>query len=303
MMDNSKKQKILYIAGYSRAGSTIVDMVLNSHPKVASAGELAFLHEDAENISLKCGCGEPYSECPIYGPWLSDFDMRKAKHVKQVEQRSNLKNLLDGRVPSEAASFYRTYANSLFDHLHSAHDAQVIVDGSKSARDAAGRPLALRDLAGRDVRVLHLTRDPRATMNSYLKTGSNWVLEGRRAARPLDSWRPIIGWTLANRVAQKVAAQFDDNRHLHLPFESFLADPAAALNAIGALIDLDLSYVASKVVSGAQFDAGHSVGGNRARLEPQRITLDIPVQPPLPSAYALGLNLIGGRIARQLGYD
>ncbi len=176
------------------------------------------------------------------------------------------------------------------------------MDSSKSAKYAAGRPLALSRIAGLDVRVLHLTRDPRAVLNSYIRTGSNWVLEGRRKPRPLDNWRPVLGWTLANRIAQRVGQQIGPGRYMHLRFEDFLADPKAALHRIGTFAELNTNEIARDILDGKPFVAGHNVGGNRTRLEPQKIALDSPVTTRLPAGYALGFYAVGRRTAMRLGY-
>jgi hypothetical protein len=153
-----------------------------------------------------------------------------------------------------------------------------------------------------NVRVLHLSRDPRATVRSYLDRGSNWVLEGHRKARPLESWRPIVGWTLANRLALQIGHEMGPDLYMRIRLEDVLADPAAALDKIGAFAGLDLGAVAEAVLGGQSFTAGHSVGGNRARATPQRIDLGLRPTEHLPAGHRLGLRLFGGRTARQLGY-
>jgi hypothetical protein len=215
--------RILYIAGYSRCGSTLVDMVLNSSVRIASTGELTYLHDEAAARARMCTCGAAYGDCARYGDWLATRPTGEGAMVRRVERRNALGKLLAGSVAAEDARAYRAYGQSLFRHIARQTGADIIVDSSKSARDAAGRPLALSRLAGLDVRILHLTRDPRQTVQSYVERGSNWVLEGHRAKGVLESWRPILGWVLANRIARRIGHEIGADRYMHLRFEDFLS--------------------------------------------------------------------------------
>ena len=296
------QNRVVYIAGYSRCGSTILDMMLNRSPEIVSAGELTYLQDDAPNPKRVCSCGQRYPDCDRYGGWLAGRPEGEAALVRRIESRAGFEDLVAGKIAQVDMDAYHAYANSLFDHLHETGAASVVVDGSKSAKDAAGRPLALARLAGRDVRILHLSRDPRSTVRSYIDRGSNWVLEGHRAPKPLESWRPILGWTLANKFAQRLGREMGADRYMHVRLEDVRADPATALGRIGAFIGVDLDPVAEAVLAGEPFVAGHNVGGNRTRLKPQKI--DLTQRPPdrLPAAHSLGLRLVGGQMTRQLGY-
>ena len=58
--------KILYIAGYGRSGSTLLDIVLGNHPENVGVGEVSFLLNDWANRSRRCSCGVPYQECEFW---------------------------------------------------------------------------------------------------------------------------------------------------------------------------------------------------------------------------------------------
>ncbi|KPQ17781.1 MAG: Sulfotransferase family [Rhodobacteraceae bacterium HLUCCO18] len=294
--------RILYIAGYSRSGSTLLDMALAGSGRIASTGELTYLQDDAALPDRRCTCGAAYGACCRYAGWLAARPANEADLVRGIERRGNLRRLLTGTVAAEEARAYRAYAQGLFGHIGAATGAEIVVDSSKSARDAAGRPLALSLLAGLDVRILHLTRDPRHTMQSYVTRGSNWVLEGHRAPRPFETWRPILGWTMANRIARRLGQEFGAERYLHLKFEDVLADPASAFGRIGTFAGIDLGDVIDHVEASRPFFAGHMVGGNRARLRPQTIRPDTGAPARLPRAHALCLNVVARPLAREFGY-
>jgi len=294
--------RILYIAGYSRSGSTLLDMALDSSGRIASTGELTYLQDDAAAPDRLCTCGAAYGSCSRYADWLARRPAGEGNQVRRIEHRGNLRRLLAGSVAAEEARAYSAYARSLFGHIGTATGAEIVVDSSKSARDAAGRPLALSLLAGLDVCILHLTRDPRHTVQSYVTRGSNWVLEGHRTRRPLETWRPILGWTMANRIARRLGREIGAERYLHLKFEDVLADPASALGRIGAFAGIDLGNAIEHVAASRAFVAGHMVGGNRARLRPQTIRPDTGAPVRLPQAHSLCLNVVARPLAKELGY-
>lgn len=301
-MSASHLPKILYIGGYSRCGSTMLDVVLGAHPKIASTGELTFLWDEFRRSDRTCTCGKTYAECEVYGAWLKSRSPTEAAAARRVEQRSNLTALKLGQVSEEDAAAYRAYAHSLYAHIRRETGARVVIDSSKSAAAAAGRALALRDLAGLDVRFLHLTRDPRATLQSYQTTGSNWVAEGLRSKGALDRLRPMFGWALANRIAAETRQTIGPEHAMHLRYEDLMADPGQALSRIGGLIETDLTDIASKIADGHAFTASHNVGGNRTRLEPLVVRAGPPKTPDLPKLWDLGLSAVTRGIARDLGY-
>lgn len=280
----------------------MLDMLLNGADAAVSTGELTYLHDDAACGHRSCACGAAYQTCTRYGGWLAHRPAGEGRMVRAVERRAALTQLLSGELPTETAAAYRAYATSLFAHLESETGATVIVDSSKSAKDAAGRPIALLRLAGLDVRVLHLTRNPHGTVRSYLDRGANWALEGHRPAKPLESWRPIVGWTRANGIATAIGRELGPGRYLHVRLEDILSNPRVHLARIAAFSGLDLEAVTQRALEGDQFVAGHNVGGNRARFKPQIINLTATDKTSLPFGHALGLRALGGRMSKQLGY-
>ena len=53
--------KVIFIASLSHSGSTLLDLMLNAHPEVASVGELKqlgrFARLEKPNRQLRCTCG------------------------------------------------------------------------------------------------------------------------------------------------------------------------------------------------------------------------------------------------------
>ena len=63
--------KVLYIAGWGRSGSTILDNVLGQVDGFFSAGELMFLWRRGLIEGRLCGCGRPLRDCDV---WMHILD-------------------------------------------------------------------------------------------------------------------------------------------------------------------------------------------------------------------------------------
>ena len=57
---------VLFIAGWGRSGSTLLDRMLGQVPGVFSAGELRDIWERGVREDRLCGCGQPFRECAVW---------------------------------------------------------------------------------------------------------------------------------------------------------------------------------------------------------------------------------------------
>src|SRR3982751_3117232 len=104
------KKKIVYIAGYSRSGSTILDIVLGSQQNVFGTGELAYLFDDWLLTERKCTCGEAYNCCDFWRNFQlpAGINFNKAiEIIRRVESRSSLSALINNKLPADLIEKYR----------------------------------------------------------------------------------------------------------------------------------------------------------------------------------------------------
>jgi hypothetical protein len=261
--------KILYIAGYGRCGSTILDIILSGHPEITGVGEVTFLLEDWANSSQHCSCGKTYQKCDF---WKDLFSNQRplpqiTELVRKIEKRSSVLRLLLGLISREDRQAYRAYQEKVLAHIVSQTGSSIVVDSSKSARSALGRFVALNKLAGQDVYVLHLVRDGFAVMESQIVTGDNWVLEGQAISNKWPALRTIYGWVMTNVWVPLLGRLIGLNRYMLLRYEDFIENPAVALQAIGQFCGFDAGGLIERINHDDYFNVGHMVGGNRVRLE------------------------------------
>jgi hypothetical protein len=261
--------KILYIAGYGRSGSTVLDIVLGNHSEITGVGEVTYLLDDYAGTRRQCSCGMPYTECNF---WKDLFPHGAPTSglpqlVRKMEKLSSLPGLLLSLITSKERDAYRAYQAKLFGHVVSQTGKSIVVDSSKSARRVATRFLALNRLGGHDVYILHLVRNGLATMESLTVTGSNWALEGCAQAPKWPGLRAAFGWVSTN-VWTSVLGRFGSpNRYMLLFYEDFVADPATALRKIGQFCGFDAEELIARINRKDYFQVGHKVGGNRVRLQ------------------------------------
>jgi len=65
----------LYICGAGHSGSTLLDMLLGSHSRIASLGEVINLPMDWATNN-RCTCGAPVRDCALWSAVARRFEQR-----------------------------------------------------------------------------------------------------------------------------------------------------------------------------------------------------------------------------------
>jgi hypothetical protein len=260
--------KILYIAGYGRSGSTVLDIVLGSHRDIVGVGEVGNLLEDWADARARCSCTRAYADCPFWqGLFDGAPDPKLFRTIRRVETLASLPRLLLGLIPGQDREMYRRYHDHLFKHVASRAGKTIVLDSSKSARATVGRFLALSRLAGQDVYVLHLVRDGLATMESVVATGSNRAIEGRAMPQRTSVVRATLGWASANLWAWLLGRSLGRGRYMRLHYETLVSDPAETIRQLATFLGVDPRELLERIAAGDSFEVGHLVAGNRLRWQ------------------------------------
>ena len=69
--DGNERLRVVYISGWGRSGTTILDRLLGQLPGFFSVGELRSLW-DCDPSTRLCSCGHAIAECPVWSPSLSE---------------------------------------------------------------------------------------------------------------------------------------------------------------------------------------------------------------------------------------
>lgn len=301
------KKKIIYIAGYSRSGSTILDILLSSHHAIFGTGELVYLFDDWLTGTRTCTCGEVYKNCSFWqGLELPQgISLEQAVEIiRQVESRKHVTALEEGTIPADTIQKYTLIQSALYNHIAISSGKGIIVDSSKTSRDMAGRFYALHKHTDLDVYVIHLVKNGLSVVESFVKKGSNWALEGHKKADRFIAARSSVGWLLANAIAQRLGRKMPVNHFIQIKYEDLVSKPETVLHKLGQFLQMDLSEIITRIQKETPLHPQHNVGGNRLRLAEEvkfrKSTSSKKIK--LPVHYRLVFGLIAGRLHKKLGY-
>jgi hypothetical protein len=305
--------KVVYIGGYSRSGSTLVDRMLGQIPGVVSTGELAYIWTHGLKQNRLCGCGARFLDCPFwtsvgreaFGGWNAVDVERMLALERNVNRHRFVPFLLRPRIRPQFDRDLRAYGavlSALYRGIHVVGRSRVIVD---STIDPAYGFL-LRHVPDLDLRLVHLVRDSRGTSHS-------WTRKVQRSDRVDDlvymrRFHPALTamrWTLYHSLVDVLG-------HVGLTacvvrYEDVATAPREQVmriaRAIGVAIDptRDLDFIGDGEV---ELGTNHTVAGNRMRLH--RGTLPLRVDDAwrgdLSAGHRRAVTLASWPLLRQYGY-
>ena len=164
-------RKIVYIAGLSRVGSTMLDLVLGCNPKFIGLGEIfQVLRPDMNRFERNeyCSCGKLTRDCSFWGV---------VKDSLKHEKRADLK---------------KRYGHTLgvFESLYGADN--ILVDSSKLLNVLE----TVRELPDAEVKVIYLIRDVRAWTISRLNNRRNSPEYFQRNGYYIKKLAYQLGWKI-----------------------------------------------------------------------------------------------------------
>ncbi len=256
---------VVYIAGYGRSGSTLLDMLLGNHARMFGAGELTWLFREANSKQSRCSCGQQVLQCEFWRDVLHRVSLRighddwqRAAVVSENTERLGCLH----RPTSE----YVQQWTATYEAMRAVSGKPWIVDSSKSTRRGHYRlQLVGQHMPGR-LKIIHLVRDPRAVMWSVAR-GSNRKIEGgnRKRGRAGGMTRGLLSWILTNLAVEYLLRRNSNWSTLRIRYEDFVSNTDDGLNRLGDFLELDMTEVIRQIRDGDSFPSGHGICGNRMR--------------------------------------
>jgi len=292
---------LVYISGYGRSGSTLLDTVLNSHSSIFGGGELTWLFESALQKEA-CSCGKNVDCCPFWRSVFEEVFAALPQHDLGSAARLTLKSesMFGSRRMVED---YVALWSEVFQRIRKASGCTTVVDSSKLSRLAHFRLRLFLSQLQEPTSVVHLVRDPRGIMWSA-KRGSNRKLEARKnAGRFAAPQRSLVSWTYANIATELTVRKYVDRcKSIRIRYEDLVLDPAATLTRLGELVNFNLSHILEQLGSDAVFDSGHGIKGNRMRRSGKIVMrFDDEWRSKLPR-HLRALSAFAGPLTRRYGY-
>ena len=309
---------VLYICSAARCGSTITDMFLGGHSRVASLGEINFLGK-AVKLGEACSCGEPVASCPA---WKRLYDAVLQKTGINIPEAPYAYRLWDAR---SRVIIDREYQNALFHAkflfrrawlglreslpaglrtltpippayekaLHNKMQLfQLLADswGKSVIVDSSKNPWEAIELAARwpaQVKVVLVTRDGRGVYFSRRSSGFDpkvsvreWMKYYRRAAPMLVKHLPAASL-------------------MQMRYEDFASDPEGRGRELCAFAGIEYEASMLDLSRGER----HMANGNNTRFSPGKgIRLDERWRDGLKDEELAYFERHGGAVNRKLGY-
>jgi hypothetical protein len=305
--------RVVSIIGSGRSGSTLLDIVVGSHPNIEGVGALAKLPRSGwtPDDDRRCSCGSAIHRCPywtaVHERWLDEVGRDGLARYVELQDRYERSSsrwprlALERRRPSGPFLEYARMTAALYGAIRSVSGKSVILDSSKKPL----RTYALLAGGTLDVRVLHLVRDGRGVVWSRLKALPRDVEAGVPSTRPpTPPWRTTLHWAQANLESELVARRAGRGRAARVTYETFVASPGTLLRDISPVVGENLAELARGLDEGRDLHAGHRVGGNRMRFSGSvRLRPDLEWTAKLPDGDRTTFWRMAGWMARRYGYE
>jgi hypothetical protein len=291
MSESKRHLKVLAVVGAGRSGTTVLASILGEVDGFTSAGELRWLWERGVGEQRPCGCGQPPSRCPVWGPVVAASrqqlaasapprtigDLVTAQH--ELKRRTGFPRVLraldhDRSSPPSsqwpALRLVRDHVGVACRTLAATTDAAVIVDTSKRPLDAA----VMAGIPDIDTYVLHVVRDARAVVHSWRRAKSFTTAGTTHTMGTRGLTSTVRRWTGNAVYAELLRRRIPAERWLHLRYEDFAAHPRESVGSILAFLG-EPRPAPFLDAHTARLHPNHIVAGNPSRFT----TGDVRIRP------------------------
>ena len=281
-MPQVNTNKVLFIAGAGRSGSTLLDMLLGQINGFYSTGELRFVWGRGFAQNQLCGCGKPFRECEFWTEVVKeafggfeDIDYARIEELREPVERLVTKGLsISGK--SELLAPYQEYFDALGDlyqAIHKISGCEFIIDSSKNTAHG----FILANIPQIDLFTVHLIRDSRAVAYSWR----------REKVRPEIYWeQKFMGqrkfltsatrWNSLQKLAEKLRQS--SKQYALLKYEGLVTNPQKSLR--GLFNELGIEQPSLDFIDGvrANLKTSHMVSGNPVRFTNNEIKIEPDIE-------------------------
>jgi len=268
--------KVLYITGWGRSGTTILDNVLGQIAGFCSIGELRYLWDHGLIENSRCGCGARIDACPFWNAVLdtafggrTHIDARAMTQLRDMVRTRDVPLMFTSwgeRVLRKRLGNYPNMLAHVYNAIQTVFNCQVIVDSSKFPSHG----YVLRMIPNIDVYVVHVVRDPRGVAYSWRKKKADKGQDAFMAQHsPLKSSLFWNTWNITGEALWRSTPQ----RYLRLHYEEFVQQPRQSVERILSLLGEardTLPFVDDHTVT---LGSNHTVWGNPSRFQQGTVAL------------------------------
>jgi hypothetical protein len=307
---------VVYICSAGHSGSTLLDLILGSHSRMVSLGEVVFVPSSMV-IGKDCSCGAAMSTCEYWQRLLQCMERRYGVDFWQEPRKLNL-------------GFFHGHRNVDFERLtrwyvirwkaqHAMRAAEIMLgapvfstltrefrrglsttfDYYDCARAAAGRPIvvdsskhyikgiSLYQSRPDEVRLILLSRDGRGVMHSHVKRGVS-----RDYA--ISAWRNYY-----RRALPLIQRAVPESHVLRLQYEDLATNPESVVRNICSFTGIDFE---SRMLDFGSCEHHITEGNDMRSSDSSEIRLSTAWRHELSAADLEVFERRCGGINRMLGY-
>lgn len=316
MKNANEMTKYLYICSAGHSGSTLLDLLLGSHSRIESLGEITHL---PKNIALNttCTCGQTVRSCQYWleivnrtsscvgfdiftTPYRFDLGFINPKFVID-RQRQTVAYVLRGKLmrgirysqlaldmsfPSRLSRPFDTAVDNtfiLYNNVRQIRQARIVVDSSKAYLKA----IDLYKKTPEAFKLIVLTRDGRGVLYSNLK---------RNASRR----KSVNGWiNYYSRALRLIKRHISGEHVLYLKYEDLASSPQKELERICEFAGIEFE---TEMLDFARHPHHNTNGNNMRFRRNSEIRLDDAWKRKLTKSDLDYFDRVAGKINKELGY-
>jgi hypothetical protein len=271
----------IFMASPSYSGSTLLSMVIGSHPDISTVGELKGISHRGDHKTFQCSSGELMIDSPF---WLDmerrmqrrgcDFSLKNF-NTRVLYPEDSLRDRLFNSLYFSVLSHqpYDSFKDIVLSRLLSKRYNHVVnavhnsfcfaqelcsKEGAESFLDSSKDPESLKYLqkhkpSGTKLKLIHLIRNGKAVSYSFMRKGKISSIEA--GARY---------WKQSHQKIERIKKHyFAAEDCLHLRYDLFCEKPEIQLRKISNFLNIENKFT----ISGLDNTAFHMIG-NSMRLRP-----------------------------------
>jgi hypothetical protein len=300
---------LIFLASVSYSGSTLLSFLLGTHPRIATIGEMTGIIRSEDPDQYRCSCGKVIRECDFWQSVATEMSYRGFKfdvahfdttfelgasplirRLRTGSLRANriesLRDLVFQLWPGQNNQLSRigTRNQALAESILHLTGKSVFLDASKNHM----RIKYLLRYTNLDIGVIHLVRDVRGVVNSFL-SHKKWMTTKTAASR----------WVNFNRNTERQLRALTAERHVRVRYEDLCQDVPGTLERLHRFCGVEPGFFLRDFRSVA-----HHTIGNKMRLsDSSEIELDERWKTTLTKTQFQEIDRIAGPVNRAYGYD